>query len=348
MRNPPGGGAGIAAVTSVAGWGSSRGSRQGASCKRTAPPAIAPKGDLGLTTSEDGSGEGGIRTLEAGISPPNALAGRRLQPLGHFSEARIVSQHSGRESPRAAGFRVKRRERDLNPRCTFQHIRDFQSRSFGRSDTPPGDTAGLCLLRPGLAGARMHSARIPASSSGSGDARDRASDVASPCEETAALRRPRGVPLRRAPPRDHGRRQRPGCGHDDHRDDDGDADGADDGDHHLNRRAHDHPADHPAGDDDDLELQLGRRDADLGLGAAGDPGGRSRRRDRALGLPTRRRRSGVSPNERRRRLDGAVASWAAQGWALESQSTDTAVLQRSGERMIVGVDSAGHISTRPY
>ena len=33
------------------------------------------------------SGEGGIRTLEAGISPPNALAGRRLQPLGHFSGA---------------------------------------------------------------------------------------------------------------------------------------------------------------------------------------------------------------------------------------------------------------------
>ena len=58
--------------------------------------------------------------------------------------------------------------------------------------------------------------------------------------------------------------------------------------------------------------------------------------------------AGVSPNERRRRLDGAVASWAAQGWALESQSTDTAVLQRSGERMIVGVDAAGHISTRPY
>src|SRR5687767_13556298 len=31
------------------------------------------------------SGEGGIRTLEGGIYPPNALAGRRLQPLGHFS-----------------------------------------------------------------------------------------------------------------------------------------------------------------------------------------------------------------------------------------------------------------------
>ncbi len=33
------------------------------------------------------NGEGGIRTLEAGLSPPNALAGRRLQPLGHFSGA---------------------------------------------------------------------------------------------------------------------------------------------------------------------------------------------------------------------------------------------------------------------
>jgi hypothetical protein len=31
------------------------------------------------------NGEGGIRTLDAGIHPRNALAGRRLQPLGHFS-----------------------------------------------------------------------------------------------------------------------------------------------------------------------------------------------------------------------------------------------------------------------
>jgi len=58
--------------------------------------------------------------------------------------------------------------------------------------------------------------------------------------------------------------------------------------------------------------------------------------------------SGVSPKERGRRLDGAVASWAAQGWALESQSADTAVLQRSGERLIVGVDTAGQVWTRPY
>jgi hypothetical protein len=38
------------------------------------------------------SGEGGIRTLEGGYYPPNALAGRRLQPLGHFSvQCRIAS-----------------------------------------------------------------------------------------------------------------------------------------------------------------------------------------------------------------------------------------------------------------
>ena len=30
-------------------------------------------------------GEGGIRTLDGDIHPHNALAGRRLQPLGHFS-----------------------------------------------------------------------------------------------------------------------------------------------------------------------------------------------------------------------------------------------------------------------
>ena len=45
--------------------------------------------------------------------------------------------------------------------------------------------------------------------------------------------------------------------------------------------------------------------------------------------------SGVSAAERRHRLDGAVAGWTAQGWALESQTADSAVLQRAAERMIV-------------
>src|SRR6516165_9201175 len=32
-------------------------------------------------------GEGGIRTLDTGVSPYNGLANRRLQPLGHLSAA---------------------------------------------------------------------------------------------------------------------------------------------------------------------------------------------------------------------------------------------------------------------
>ena len=38
--------------------------------------------DTGDKTS---GGEGGIRTLDTGVSPYNGLANRRLQPLGHLS-----------------------------------------------------------------------------------------------------------------------------------------------------------------------------------------------------------------------------------------------------------------------
>src|SRR5271165_6790252 len=34
---------------------------------------------------ENSGGEGGIRTLDTGVSPYNGLANRRLQPLGHLS-----------------------------------------------------------------------------------------------------------------------------------------------------------------------------------------------------------------------------------------------------------------------
>jgi hypothetical protein len=64
-------------------------------------------------------------------------------------------------------------------------------------------------------------------------------------------------------------------------------------------------------------------------------------------LLARRGGSGVPPDERRRRLDGAIAGWTTQGWALESENVDSAVLQRAGERMILSVDSAGQVSTRP-
>lgn len=63
-------------------------------------------------------------------------------------------------------------------------------------------------------------------------------------------------------------------------------------------------------------------------------------------LFTRRGPAAISDAERRSRLQGALDSWTAQGWALLSESADTAVLQRGNERMTVSVDPTGHISTR--
>jgi hypothetical protein len=60
-----------------------------------------------------------------------------------------------------------------------------------------------------------------------------------------------------------------------------------------------------------------------------------------------RRGGGVPPLERRRRLDGAIGSWVAQGWAVESQTGDAAVLRRGAEAMVVSVDDAGRIATQP-
>jgi hypothetical protein len=37
-------------------------------------------------------GEGGIRTLDTGVSPYNGLANRRLQPLGHLSALDLLIQ----------------------------------------------------------------------------------------------------------------------------------------------------------------------------------------------------------------------------------------------------------------
>jgi hypothetical protein len=51
--------------------------------------------------------------------------------------------------------------------------------------------------------------------------------------------------------------------------------------------------------------------------------------------------------ESRRRLDAAVSSWTAQGWAVVSQSGDSAVLRRGGEQLMVSVDQAGHVTTSP-
>jgi hypothetical protein len=59
------------------------------------------------------------------------------------------------------------------------------------------------------------------------------------------------------------------------------------------------------------------------------------------------RRGGISGEERQRRLEAAVASWAAQGWAVENQSPGSAILRRGPEVMVVSVDAQGQVSTRP-
>ena len=62
---------------------------------------------------------------------------------------------------------------------------------------------------------------------------------------------------------------------------------------------------------------------------------------------SRRGGGGVSVEERQRRLDGAIGSWVAQGWAVENQTADSAVLRRGGDLMLVSVDQAGQVSTKP-
>ena len=64
----------------------------------------------------------------------------------------------------------------------------------------------------------------------------------------------------------------------------------------------------------------------------------------AVGLLTRR---GVSAEERQRRLDAAVANWAAQGWAIENQTAGSAVLRHGSDLMVVSIDDKGQISARP-
>jgi hypothetical protein len=64
-------------------------------------------------------------------------------------------------------------------------------------------------------------------------------------------------------------------------------------------------------------------------------------------LLTRRGGGNVSADERQRRLAGAVGSWTMQGWAVDSQTADSAVLRRGSELMQISVDPAGGITTRP-
>jgi ABC-type transport system substrate-binding protein len=66
-----------------------------------------------------------------------------------------------------------------------------------------------------------------------------------------------------------------------------------------------------------------------------------------IALLTRRGGGAMSEADRQHRLQGAIESWTAQGWALLSETADTAVLHRGNEQMTVSVDADGRINTRP-
>jgi hypothetical protein len=59
------------------------------------------------------------------------------------------------------------------------------------------------------------------------------------------------------------------------------------------------------------------------------------------------RHGGLSDEERQRRLDAAVASWAAQGWVLDSQTAGSAIMRRGPDLMVVSIDDKGLTNARP-
>jgi hypothetical protein len=59
------------------------------------------------------------------------------------------------------------------------------------------------------------------------------------------------------------------------------------------------------------------------------------------------RHNGLSDDERQRRLDAAIASWAAQGWVLDSQTAGSAIMRRGPDLMVVSIDDKGLTNARP-
>ena len=57
-------------------------------------------------------------------------------------------------------------------------------------------------------------------------------------------------------------------------------------------------------------------------------------------------RGGISAEERQRRLDSAVSTWAAQGWAIVNQTEGSATMSRGSEVMVVSVDPKGQVDAR--
>ena len=57
-------------------------------------------------------------------------------------------------------------------------------------------------------------------------------------------------------------------------------------------------------------------------------------------------RGGISAEEKQRRLEAAVTTWSAQGWALVNQTPGSATMSRGQEVMVVSVDDKGLVDAR--
>src|ERR1700740_3269027 len=76
-------------------------------------------------------GEGGIRTLDTGVSPYNGLANRRLQPLGHLSATCFPYTSTLRRQVEDAGFHGQNQDgrKDQSMECAVP----------GQTAVPPFD-----------------------------------------------------------------------------------------------------------------------------------------------------------------------------------------------------------------
>jgi hypothetical protein len=60
----------------------------------------------------------------------------------------------------------------------------------------------------------------------------------------------------------------------------------------------------------------------------------------------RRRSRGRSAADRERLVAATVAGLASQGWAIESQTSNSAVLRQDGKLVVVTIDPDGRVTTR--
>ena len=66
-----------------------------------------------------------------------------------------------------------------------------------------------------------------------------------------------------------------------------------------------------------------------------------------VGWSARRRGSGVElpAEERNQRIFTAVTMRTTQGWSIESETDDAAVMSRDGDRVLVAVDAQGRVTS---